>query len=129
MNIIDHLSLGVTNIDQASKFYDNVFATLGVENMAKTPQFVAYGHQQVQFLLMLPRNQEPATSGNGTHISFVAPSQEAVQAFYDSAINNGGQCAGSPGPREDYPLPNVFTAFVVDPFGNKLEVIHNGFAA
>lgn len=129
MNIIDHLSLGVANIDQASKFYDKVFATLDVKNIVQTPQLVAYGNQQVQFLLMLPRDGQPATRGNGTHISFIAPSREAVQAFHECAINHGGICAGLPGPREDYPLPDVFTAFVEDPFGNKLEIIHNGFAA
>jgi len=31
--------------------------------------------------------------------------------------------------RAAYPIPDVYTAFVRDPFGNKLEAIHNGFAA
>lgn len=31
------------------------------------------------------------------------------------------------GARPGYPIPDVYCAFVRDPFGNKLEAIHNGF--
>ena len=36
---------------------------------------------------------------------------------------------GMPGPRPGYPKPDAYTAFARDPFGNKLEAIHNGFAS
>ena len=66
--------------------------------------------------------------GNGTHICFVAPSQQAVDVFHAHALRNGGTDEGAPGPRPGYPKENVYTAFVRDPFGNKLEAIYNGFA-
>lgn len=127
MNIIDHLSIGVPCIDKATAFYDGLLETLGYQCLAANSAFAAYGTDTVQFLVMKPVNGDDFTVGNGTHICFVAPSQVAVQDFHDYAMGNGGECAGAPGPRKGYPIPDVYTAFILDPFGNKLEAILNGF--
>ena len=129
MNIIDHLSVGVPDIEAACTFYDGVLKTLDIGRLATSDGFAAYGAGAVQFLVMKPENGDTYTTGNGTHICFAAPTQEAVRAFHAAALARGGICAGEPGPRVAYPAPNVYTAFVRDPFGNKLEAIHNGFAA
>ncbi len=128
MNIIDHLSLGVDNLEQAEQFYTPLLSTLGITALAKSDAFVAYGTNAVQFLIMAPENGQPASQGNGTHICFRANSATEVSAFHSIAISTGGSCAGEPGPREAYPMPEVFTAFVRDPFDNKLEAISGGFA-
>jgi len=129
MNMIDHLSLGVPSIDQGAQFYAGLLATLGYEQLALTDGFAAYGKDAVQFLIMQPENGAPSSSGNGTHICFVAPSAQAVDAFHEFAQQHGGECAGAPGTRDSYPIPDIYTAFVRDPFGNKLEAITNGFSA
>lgn len=129
MNIIDHLSVGVPSIEEGRKFYDPVMETLGYTCLAATEGFAAYGKDAVQFLIMMPENGEAYTAGNGVHICFVAPTQDSVNAFSSAAQANGGADAGAPGPRPGYPKPDIYTTFVRDPFGNKLEAIHNGFAA
>jgi catechol 2,3-dioxygenase-like lactoylglutathione lyase family enzyme len=129
MNIIDHLSVGVPDVKAARDFYDAVMGTIGSQALAATEGFAAYGVDAVQFLIMLPNDGETTSAGNGTHICFRAASQTEVNAFHAMALAKGGTCAGEPGPRPEYPLPDVYTAFVRDPFGNKLEVIHGGFAA
>ena len=129
MSIFDHLSLGVSSIEQAANFYDGLMQTIGCDALAVSGGFIAYGKTSVQFLVMLPRDGKAATAGNGTHIAFVAPDKETVDRFHHCAVNNGGSCEGAPGERPEYPLPEVYTAFVRDPFGNKLEIIHNGFSA
>lgn len=128
MNIIDHLSLGVPDIKEACSFYDGLLSALGYARLATTENFAAYGDGTVQFLVMKPHNSGDNTAGNGTHICFVAPSRAAVDAFHRFAIENQGHDEGAPGPRPGYPKPDIYTAFVRDPFGNKLEAIHNGFA-
>ncbi len=128
MAIFDHLSLGVNNIEQAASFYNDLMRTIGCDALAVSDGFIAYGKTSVQFLVMLPRDGESASAGNGTHIAFVASDKETVDRFHQCAVNNGGSCEGEPGERPEYPLPNVYTAFVRDPFGNKLEIIHNGFS-
>ncbi len=129
MNIIDHLSVGVPDIEAACAFYDGLLKTLGASRLATSDAFAAYGDGAVQFLVMKPENGNSFSTGNGTHICFAAPSQEAVDAFHSFAMANEGTCEGQPGPRAAYPAPNVYTTFVRDPFGNKLEAIHNGFSA
>jgi catechol 2,3-dioxygenase-like lactoylglutathione lyase family enzyme len=128
MNIIDHLSVGVSDIAKAQEFYDATLSTLGSVRLASTEGFAAYGAGAVQFLVMLPENGAPASNGNGTHICFAAPTTEAVDAFHAAALKAGGVCEGEPGPRPGYPMPGVYTTFVRDPFGNKLEAIHGGFS-
>lgn len=129
MNIIDHLSVGVPDIDAACSFYDGLMETLGYQCLAKTDGFAAYGADSVQFLIMKPGDGGAYSAGNGTHICFVASAQSHVDAFHRVAVESGGTCEGEPGPRPGYPKPDVYTAFVRDPFGNKLEAIHNGFSA
>lgn len=129
MSIVDHLSVGVPSIEAGRKFYDAVMEAIGANCLAAGDGFAAYGTTRVEFLLLLPFDGGAPTGGNGTHIGLVAPSQAAVDAAYNAALANGGTDEGAPGPREAYPVPNVYTGYMRDPFGNKIEVIHNGFAA
>ena len=129
MNIIDHLSLGVPDIEEACKFYDGLLETLGSKRLATMETLAAYGNEAVQFVLIKPFDGQEHSAGNGTHICFVAESPAAVDAFHKFATENGGTCEGAPGPRPGYPLPDVYTAFVRDPHGHKLEAIHKGFAS
>jgi len=129
MSIYDHLSVGVGNIQQAGNFYAGLMKLLGCKALVSTDGLIAYGNDAVQFLTMLPANREPVTFGNGTHIAFTASSKDIVDQFHALAVASGGQCDGAPGAREAYPIPDVYTAYVRDPWGNKLEIIHKGFAS
>jgi len=128
MSIIDHLSVGVPEIEAACKFYNPLLSAIGCNRLADSDGFAAYGKDRVEFLIILPFDKKAPTGGNGTHICFVAPTREAVDAFYQTALKYGGTDEGAPGPREGYPIPDVYAAYLRDPFGNKLEVIYNGFA-
>lgn len=129
MTIIDHASIGVPDIAAARQFYDPLMDSLGYRCLAAAEGLAAYGATTPQFVIILPFDRQAATAGNGTHICFVASSRDAVDAFSKAALDHGGSDAGAPGPRPDYPKPGVYAAFVRDPFGNKLEAIHGGFAA
>ncbi len=128
MNIIDHLSVGVPGLPVAREFYDGLLAQLDIRCLAADAGFAAYGRGVVQFVLITPQDHGPQSAGNGVHVCFAAPSRESVDAFHRFALDNGGTDEGAPGPRAAYPIPDVYCAFVRDPFGNKLEAIHNGFA-
>lgn len=129
MNIIDHLSVGVPSISEGTAFYNVVMEALDCNLLVATDSFAAYGKSTPQFLLMMPYDGLSYSAGNGTHIAFVALSKEAVAEFHRRACTIGGHCEGKPGSRPGYPKEGVYAAFVRDPFGNKLEVIFNGFAA
>ncbi|MEM1006021.1 MAG: VOC family protein [Pseudomonadota bacterium] len=126
--MLDHLSVGADNVEAAAKFYTPVLAKIGCECMAANDDLAAYGRGRVEFAVMRPFDKNPATTGNGIHVAFHARTNEEVDAFYATALENGGTCAGEPGPRA-YPHAEVYAAFVRDPLGNKLEVLAGGFAA
>lgn len=128
MNILDHISLGVPSIENARRFYDPVLERLGLTCLGTNHILAAYGSETVQFLVMIPADGKEFTRGNGTHVAFRARNTIAVDSFHAAALAAGGRCSGKPGPRPDYPAKDVYAAFVIDPFGHKLEAIHNGFA-
>jgi len=124
---IDHVSVGVTNVDRAKTFYDAVLAPLGMKPVMPV-EFsgrlvgVGYGDRpdKPSFWIQLPINRQPASMGNGVHIAFRANSREAVDAFYLAALEQGGVEDGAPGLRTEY-HPDYYGAFVRDPDGNKIE--------
>lgn len=62
-------------------------------------------------------------AGPGFHLAFDAPDRAAVDAAYAGAMANEGTCEGPPGLRQPYG-PTYYAAFVRDPDGHKLEVVH-----
>ncbi|MEL6874956.1 MAG: hypothetical protein AAGM33_05705, partial [Pseudomonadota bacterium] len=72
MTIIDHLSVGVSDLQQAETFYNAALGELNILPLAKNEMFLAFGEHRVEFLAMLPRDGNSHSCGNGTHICFPA---------------------------------------------------------
>ena len=128
MPLIDHLSLGISDVDDARAFYDGIMSCLGYKCLSSSERAATYGENRVEFLLLKPFDGGAPSGGNGTHIGFSAATREIVDRCYDLALKAGGTDEGAPGVRERYPMPDVYTAYVRDIYGNKLEFIHNGFS-
>ncbi|TVP71689.1 MAG: VOC family protein [Leptolyngbya sp. LCM1.Bin17] len=122
-SIISHLSLGTNDFERAIAFYDRLLPTLGCQCIMREPGAVAYGKQLPEFWIQTPINGQPATVGNGTHVGFIAPTKEAVHAFYETALAAGAKDEGAPGPRPDYGEP-YYGCFVRDPDGHKIEAAY-----
>src|SRR5690606_1074279 len=61
------------------------------------------------------------------HLAFQAKDRATVDAFYRSALANGGRDNGAPGERTAY-HPGYYAAFVLDPDGNNVEAVYHGEA-
>ena len=128
--MIDHISLGVSDLARSRAFYDIVLATLGhrrVLNINDDPDYIAsgYGPAEVepQFWIGCGKEEVPApVPPEGQHVAFTAPDRRSVDAFYDAALATGGKDNGRPGLRLDY-HPNYYAAFVIDPDGYHLEAV------
>src|SRR5271163_2974190 len=123
--MLHHVSVGVTDVERAARFYDAVLGTLGYKRVMEfLPYAIGYGETQPAFWIGLPHNQGQQSAGNGAHVGFSARTRLAVDAFHHAALANGGGDNGAPGPRADYG-PDYYGAFVIDLDGNKIEATHH----
>lgn len=120
--ILNHVSVGTDDVERAGRFYDAVLTPLGAQRLHAAEWGLAYGKKWPEFWVQLAFDQGRASGGNGTHIAFMAPPRDAVDAFYQAGLDQGGQDAGVPGER-DY-TPGYYASFLHDPDGNKIEAVH-----
>lgn len=121
--MLHHVSVGVVDVSRAAEFYDAVLGALGYKRTAQyLPYAIAYGEGVSEFWIQLPHDKGSPSSGNGAHYGFAARNQNAVHRFHEAALAKGGTDNGAPGPRPDYG-PDYYGAFVLDPFGNKIEAV------
>ncbi len=119
--MLHHVSVGVTDVARAAKFYDAVLGTLGYKRVMEfLPYALAYGEDHPEFWIQLPHDQKPMSIGNGVHLGFTARTKNQVIKFHAAALAHGGSNNGEPGPRPDYG-PDYYGAFVYDLDGNKIE--------
>jgi len=96
-------------------------STLNIHIVHREQEFaVAFGRAFPEFWIVVPENEAEATTGNGTHVGFMAQSRSAVDAFYAAALLAGGKDAGAPGPRPQYGEP-YYGCFIWDLDGHKIE--------
>lgn len=119
-SIISHISIGTNDFNRAVAFYDSVLATLEIHRIMEHPQAIAYGKLYPEFWVQTPINGQPASVGNGFHIGFIASSKEAVDAFYQVALESAGTDEGAPGARQEYGEA-YYGCFIRDPDGHKIE--------
>lgn len=129
MTTIDHLSLGVADVPAARAFYARVLHVLGIRCLAEGDGFAAFGRDRIAFLLLSPFDGGPPSAGNGAHVAFAAPDREAVARAHAAGLGAGARDEGAPGVRAAYPMAGVFAAYLRDPWGNKIELVHGGFSA
>jgi predicted lactoylglutathione lyase len=116
---------GTRDLERSKKFYDAITSLVGAKCVMERPDAVGYkGDDGIMFMIGKPFAGE-ATGGNGTQVSFNAPTRGAVDAVHKKALELGGKCEGPPGVRG--PDPNGFyAAYFRDPDGNKLMVFRMG---
>ena len=121
--MLDHVSLGVSDLARAIGFYDAVLAALGYKQVASSKHHTAYAENDEDrtFFIQHPVDRNPAEIGNGTHVCFQAHNQAEVEQFHSEGIRTGGADNGPPGPRYH---DNYFAAFLLDPAGNRIEAVY-----
>ncbi|KXF82623.1 VOC family protein [Enterovibrio coralii] len=119
--MLNHVSVGTSDLQSAMRFYDAVMETLSVSRTHTIEGVAAAYGAQFEFWVGLPYAGK-ASAGNGVHIALTAPSKEAVNAFHQAAIEQGGKCDGAPGYRAEYG-DGYYAAYIKDLDGNKIEAV------
>ena len=122
--MLDHISLGVTELERSRRFYDAALQPLG---LVRTVDFQGRGSDYgamagqlgVEFTITLEDGVSPL---RGMHVCFRAAHRAAVRAFHSAALTAGGHDDGDPGVRPQYHR-DYYAAFVVDPDGHRIEAV------
>ncbi|HEY9208546.1 VOC family protein [Acidovorax soli] len=122
--MFSHVMLGVNDLEKSKQFYDALLGTLGVAPGLANKNRYFYRSAGGTFAISTPINGAPANHGNGSTIGFAAQSPEQADAFHAAGVAHGGTtCEDPPGFREG-PGGTLYLAYVRDPDGNKLCVLH-----
>ncbi len=119
---IDHVALEVGDLITARPFFDAVLGVLGLPRVFTLEDRLGYGQRDLDGYLSIIVGPGRLLAG---HLALRAPSRDAVDAFHAAAVAHGGQDDGAPGARPEYG-PGYYAAFVMDPWGNRLEAVHRG---
>ena len=105
--MIGFVMVGTNNLVKATKFYDTLLDTIKLQRVVMNEKYAGYASKEkpdeVEFYVTNPVNNEKATFGNGTQVSFLVNSKDLVNNFYNTGIKLGGKDEGAPGVRSgDY---------------------------
>jgi len=120
--MLDHVSVGVSDLERAARFYEATLATLGLTKLVARPATVGFGKAYPEFWMNLRAGMLPVAPESGVHICLRARSTSAVDAFHAAALAAGGRSDGAPGLRP-HDRMRYYAAFVVDPDGNRIEAV------
>ena len=119
--LIDHVHLVVKDLPAVRKFYTAIFKVLDIPIGGSAEDFFWVDE------LFVSTADSKSAQGELTgrqHLAFQAKSRNVVDAFYKTALENGGKDNGKPGERPYH--PGYYAAFVLDPAGNNIEAVYHG---
>jgi catechol 2,3-dioxygenase-like lactoylglutathione lyase family enzyme len=117
--MLDHVTIGVEDIERSERFYDSALRPLKIDRLyAEGNRFAGYGIRPKAFFWIGMRK----TRQTGAHVAFTAKDRATVDLFYKEAIAAGGTDNGAPGLRPHYHA-NYYGAFVLDPDGHNVEAV------
>jgi catechol 2,3-dioxygenase-like lactoylglutathione lyase family enzyme len=120
--MIDHVSVGVSDLDRSARFYELTLAPLGLSRVVVRPATIGFGKNYPEFWINLRADMAPVPHGSGVHICLRAKSASEVDGFHAAALNAGGRSDGAPGLRP-HDRVRYYAAFVIDPDGNRIEAV------
>ncbi len=130
--MFSHVTVGVSDLDRSTIFYDAIMKIMGYSQRQVVPDggpasrcWVSADQPLPRFYIYEPFDQQPPSAGNGSMSAFLTPSPQSVVDAYSAGVAAGGCCCGPPGPRPHYG-EGYFGAYLYDPDGNKVHLVHRG---
>jgi catechol 2,3-dioxygenase-like lactoylglutathione lyase family enzyme len=117
--VFDHVTIRVSNLEEARRFYDLAMSALGFGE----PETDGHFFEWWDFSISALREDRPLT--RNLHLALVASTRNDVDEWWRAMTDAGYEDDGLPGPRPQY-HPNYYGAFVLDPDGNSVEAVYHG---
>ena len=116
------MTLRVSRLEASRRFYDSFFEVLEHREPPHVNEdFAEWG----EFSLLPAGSRRPTRR---LHVAFVASSRERVDRFWTRLTEAGYRDNGAPGERPGY-HPGYYRAYVLDPDGNNVELVHHNRGA
>ena len=120
--MIDHVSVPVSDLAAATRFYEMLLAALGMSKLEARPATVGFGKKYPEFWINLRADMTPPPASHGAHVCFRARATDMVDAFHAAALKEGGTSDGAPGLRPQHG-EGYYAAFIRDSDGNCIEAV------
>jgi catechol 2,3-dioxygenase-like lactoylglutathione lyase family enzyme len=120
--MIDHISIGVSDLERSARFYEQTLAPLGLMKLVTRPATVGFGKNYPEFWINLRAGMSPVAPESGRHICLRTKSTGEVDAFHAAALSAGGSSDGAPGLRP-HDRVKYYAAFIRDPDGTRIEAV------
>lgn len=120
--MLDHISIGVADVDRSKTFYDAVLEPLGYVRVFEGENSAGYAPPGHDDAFAVRRATKDFVPPQQMHIAFVARSRDDVIRFHDAAVRLGATSDGEP---QLHPIygEGYFAAFILDPDGYRLEAV------
>jgi catechol 2,3-dioxygenase-like lactoylglutathione lyase family enzyme len=120
--MIDHISIGVSDLERAARFYEAALAPLGLARVVTRPATIGFGKAYPEFWINWRPGMAPVALDSGSHVCLRSKSAAEVDAFHEAALKAGGESDGAPGLRP-HDRVRYYAAYIRDPDGNRIEAV------
>ncbi|MGQ3671932.1 VOC family protein [Xanthobacter sp. TB0136] len=124
--MIGYTMVGTMDLERALRFYDPLFAEIGMDQCWRDAQSASWGDSSnahaPRFFTGYPYDGQPFSVGNGTMTAFRVKDAATINRLHELALRNGGTDEGAPGYRPQYG-EGFYGAYVRDPDGNKIAFV------
>ena len=120
-NNVDHLWVGVRDLEASRRFYDLISRFTGIRPGRRWEAGVQYRGAWATCSFV----GDGRLATERLHLAFPAPDRRTVEEFHRAATAAGYEDNGGPGERPRY-HPGYYAAFVLDPDGTNVESVFHG---
>ena len=122
--MIDHISVGVSDLERSARFYEAALAPLGLARLVSRPATVGFGKDYPEFWINFRDRMPPVAPETGVHICLRGQDRRLPSTPSTPRRAGAGGCSpdGAPGLRP-HDLVRYYAAFIVDPDGNRIEAV------
>jgi catechol 2,3-dioxygenase-like lactoylglutathione lyase family enzyme len=120
---IEHLGLGVPDVDRAKLYYDELMPMVGFQPCFGNGYCPEDFHGSQLFLYRSQEQREYSRHDVGLqHVAFLVPTRADVHRVHDWASGRGDKIVRAPKPFPRYG-PHCYATFFLDPHGFMIEVV------
>jgi catechol 2,3-dioxygenase-like lactoylglutathione lyase family enzyme len=120
--VIDHISVGVSDLARSMALYDAVLSPLGFARVWTAKDAAGYGHPNRDDGFAIKHDRAARAPSALAHIAFVATTRETVVAFHEAGVAQGAVDEGAPGLCPEYGA-GYFASFLRDQDGHRIEAV------